>query len=203
MHGDTFRTSLLVLQGAVGIVLLIACANVANLLLARGTAQGAEMATRAAMGAARGRLFRQLLTEHLLLALGGGVLGYALARAGVAAIMLYRPAQIAPLASMRVDDGMFFFAVGVAVLTGAVFGVVPALQTSRADISGQLKQASRSGSAAHRRSWLRNSLVAGEVALALVLLVGAGLLPPLAPSDRRDPLDGGVALTPRARGLRS
>jgi len=176
MLGSTFRTSLLMLQAAVAIVLLIACANVANLLLARGAGQGTEMAVRAAIGAARGRRFRQLLTEHLVLALSGGVLGYGLARAAVALIIRMRPDSMNGLASARVDGWIFFFTIGIAALTGMLFGVVPALQASRPQITAQLGQDARGGASSQRRSWLRNGLVATEVALALLLLVGAGLL---------------------------
>ncbi|MGD8329061.1 MAG: ABC transporter permease [Acidobacteriota bacterium] len=174
--GSTFRTSLVMLQAAVAIVLLIACANVANLLLARGAGQGTEMAVRAAIGAARGRLFRQLLTEHLVLALSGGLLGYGLARVAVAAIIRLRPEDMYGLVSARVDGWIFFFTMGVAALTGVLFGIVPALQASRPQIAAQLGQDARGGSSSQRRSWLRNGLVATEVALALLLLVGAGLL---------------------------
>jgi putative ABC transport system permease protein len=176
LQGDDFRVSLLVFQAAVAMVLLIACANVANLLVARGMNESKEMALRAAIGAGRGRLFRQLLTEHLLLALGGGVLGYGLARLGVAVIVWLRPEQLSGLASVRVDGWIFFFAIGLAALTGMTFGVIPALHGSRPDLSSRLDQTARSVSAPHRRSWLRNGLVAAEMALALILLVGAGLL---------------------------
>jgi putative ABC transport system permease protein len=176
LQPESFHVSLLVFQAAVGMVLLIACANVANLLVARGIIEGREMALRAALGAGRARLFRQLLTEHLLLALGGGLLGYGLARVGVAAIVWLRPEQISSLTAVRIDGWIFFFAMGLAALTGVTFGVIPAIHGSRPDLSSQLDQAARSVSAPHRRSWLRNGLVAAEVALAVILLVGAGLL---------------------------
>ncbi len=177
LHGSRFGTSLLVLQAAVAIVLLIACANVANLLLARGAGQGAEMALRAAIGASRGRLLRQLLTEHLLLALGGGLLGYALARAAVAAIILLRPERMTALATARIDGWIFFVAMGIAALTGVLFGLGPALQASRPGLSAGLGRSSGTGRRGlFGRSFARDSLVVAEVAMALLLLVGAGLL---------------------------
>jgi putative ABC transport system permease protein len=176
LHGDRFSTSLFMLQAAVAMVLLIACANVANLLLARGVGQGNEMALRAAIGAPRGRLVRQMLTEHLLLAAGGGLAGYGLARGAVAAIVALRPEQMTSLATVRIDGWVFFFAMGIAALTGLLFGAGPALQVSRQDLAGQIKDAARASSPSRGHGWLRGALVVGEVALALLLLVGAGLL---------------------------
>ena len=176
MVGENFRTSLFTLQAAVGFVLLIACANVANLLLARGTAQQREMAVRAAMGAGRGRMLRQLLTENLLLAIAGGLLGYGLARLGVTVIMALRPESMYDLETVRADPTMLWFALGVSVLTGVVFGLFPAMHGSRPDVLDQLKDATRTGTPASRRVWARNMFVVGEVALSIVLLVGAGLL---------------------------
>jgi putative ABC transport system permease protein len=176
MVGDDFRTSLFTLQAAVGFVLLIACANVANLLLARGTAQQREMAVRAAMGAGRGRMLRQLLTENLLLAIAGGLLGYGLARLGVTVIMALRPESMHNLQTVRADPSLLWFALGVSVLTGVVFGLLPAMHGSRPDVLDQLKDATRAGTPSSRRVWVRNSFVVAEVALSIVLLVGAGLL---------------------------
>jgi len=176
MVGDNFRTSLFTLQAAVGFVLLIACANVANLLLARGTAQQREMAVRAAMGAGRGRLLRQLLAENLLLAIAGGLLGYGLARLGVTVLIALRPESMQNLETIRVDPSMLWFALGVSVLTGIVFGLLPAMQGSRPDVLDQLKDATRSGTPSSRRVSVRNMFVVAEVALSIVLLVGAGLL---------------------------
>ena len=176
LHAASFSASLVMLQAAVAMVLLIACANVANLLLARGAGQRGEMAMRAALGASRRRLLRQLLTEHLVLALAGGLLGYGLARGSVAAIALLRPESMTSLATLRVDGWIFFFAMGVAALTGALFGFAPALQASRQNLSVQLRESGARSSGARGRTWLRNALVVAEVGLAMLLLVGAGLL---------------------------
>ena len=138
MIGDNFRTSILAIQVAVGFVLLIACANVANLLLARGTARQREMAVRAALGAGRGRLLRQLLTENLMLALAGGIVGYGFARAGVGALMALKPERMGNLDTVRVDPSMLLFALGVAALTGVIFGFAPAWHSSRPDVLAQI-----------------------------------------------------------------
>ena len=167
------RATLWVLFGAVGFVLLIACANIANLLLARASARQKEMAIRAAMGAGRWRLLKQLLTESVMVAFVGGGLGLLIAYWGIKLILYISPTAIPRSQEVGLDWTVTGFTLGVSFLTGVVFGIVPALQASDVDVHETLKETGRGTS---RRHWLRNSLVVVEVATTMVLLIGAGLM---------------------------
>ena len=169
------RTSLQLLLGAVAFLLLIACANVANLQLARGTARAREMAVRMSIGAGRGRLLRQLLTESVLLSLAGGALGVLFAFGAIRSIVGLMPEFYVPNESrVTINIPVLLFSLGVSVLTGIVFGLVPALQTSKPDVTDALR-AGRSTGAGPHGGRTRNLLVVIEVALSVVLLVSAGL----------------------------
>ncbi len=170
------RASMWVLLGAVGFLLLMACVNVANLLLARGASRQREIAIRAALGASRGRLVAQFLAESLALAIAGGVLGLLLARASILLVSRLGPASIPRLTEARFDGRLFLFALAVSLITGILFGIAPALQGSRANISSALVEGGRSGTTGRGARWLRSTLVVAEIALALVVLIGAGLL---------------------------
>ncbi|MBO0727572.1 MAG: ABC transporter permease, partial [Blastocatellia bacterium] len=168
------RRALLVLFAAVGLVLLIACANAANLLLMRATVRQKEMAIRAAIGGRRLRLIRQLLTESLLIAALGATGGLALAWVGVKALVALGPDNLPRLQEINVDGPVLFFTLAISILTGLIFGLAPALQASKPDLQHTLKEG---GAAATRgRHGLRNLLVIGEMAIAMTLLVGAGLM---------------------------
>jgi putative ABC transport system permease protein len=177
--GDV-RFGLLLLFGAVGFVLLIACANVANLLMARATIRRREIAIRSALGAGRARLMWQLLTESLLLSLAGGVLGLGLGYVGVRALLAINPSDIPRIgeqgAAVALDWRVLVFTLVAAILTGILFGLVPALNTSRSDINSTLRESGARSGAGLRHNKARAVLVITEMALALVLLVGAALL---------------------------
>ena len=167
---------LLILLGAVGLVVLIACANIANLLLARATGRAKEIAVRVALGAGRARVFRQLLTESVLLGLSAGVAGLILAYGGVAGIKALASDQLPHLSSIRVDGWVLAFTFGLSILTGILFGLAPAWQSSEIDLNDVLRASGRGSTSGAKRRWIRNVLVAVEVALAIVLLIGSGLL---------------------------
>jgi putative ABC transport system permease protein len=169
------KTALLVLLAAVGLVLLIACANVANLLLARGAVRQREIAIRIALGAGRGRLIRQLFTESLLIGLSGGVLGLLLAVWCVDVLIGLGP-NVPRLQEVGIDRPVLVFTFALAVLTSVIFGLVPALQSSKTDLNETLKESGRSATGGARRRVLGKSLVVVEVALSFVLLAGAGLM---------------------------
>jgi putative ABC transport system permease protein len=173
--GDQLRTALLVLLGAVGLVLLIACANIANLLLSRAVARQSEIAVRTALGASRGRLIRQLLTESLSISLAGGIAGVFLATWAVRAIQAALPQGLLPISDLHVDSGVMLFALAITLGTGILFGLAPAWHTAKTDLNTVLKQGGRAAAGGAKGS-IRNALAAAELALATILLAGAGLL---------------------------
>lgn len=171
-----FRRALIVLLGAVGAVLLIACANLSNLLLARSASRRKEIAVRVALGAGRVRLIRQMLTESTLLACCGAAVGVAIAVAATRSLSGLQAMNIPLLHAIRVDGLALMFATAAAFATGLIFGIVPALQVSGGDLHDGLKENARGSSEGRRGGWIRDALVVSEIALACVLLVGAGLL---------------------------
>jgi predicted permease len=179
MTGDV-RPALLVLMGAVSFVLLIACANVANLLLARASGRQRELAIRSAIGASRWRIVRQLLTESLVLGALGGVLGLALGYAGVKVLLALTPGNVPRIGEagtgVHLDGSVMLFTVGISLFTGILFGLFPALQASRPDLNTTLKEASGRSGTGMKQNKARGLLVISEMALAVVLLVGAALL---------------------------
>jgi predicted permease len=170
------RTPLLILLGSVGFVMLIACVNIASLSLGRTSARETELAVRAALGAGRGRIARQILTESIVLALGGGTAGLTLAVIGTRGLVALAPGELPLLHAVRLDGVVFAFALGLTVLSGLLFGVVPAIQGSRHSTSDRLRSGSRGASSGLAGGRLRSALVIAEVALAISLLAGAGLL---------------------------
>ncbi len=174
------RSSLFILLGAVSLVLLIACANVANLLLVRASGRKREFAIRVSMGATRGRIVRQLLTESILLAFTGGVFGLILGYLGVRGLLALSPGDIPRIgehgASVGIDWRVLAFTVGVSLLTGILFGLFPAIGASRPDLNSTLKESSNRSGTGFRQSKVRSLLVISEVSLAIVLLIGAALL---------------------------
>jgi putative ABC transport system permease protein len=170
------RPALLAILGAVGLLLVIACANSANLLLARASGRGREIAVRAALGAGRGRIIRQLLTESVLLSLGGAALGIAVAYWAMPLLLSSTPAQFRGYQEVRLDSTVLLVTLSIAVGTGILFGLAPAIALSRPDLVEAFKHDGTRSVGSARSAWLRQSLVVGEVALCMLLLVGAALL---------------------------
>ena len=170
------RRALLILFAAVSLVLLIACANFANLLLARAAERGREIVIRTALGAGRWRIIRQLLTESILISLVGGAVGVVIAWWGTSLLIALKPENLPRLQEIDVDLRVFAFTLGVSILTGLIFGLLPAWTTSRVAASEGLKESGRSSTSSRTQQRVRSALVVGELAVALILLVGAGLL---------------------------
>jgi putative ABC transport system permease protein len=172
---EPVRQPLLILFGAVAFVLLIACVNVSNLLLARATTRTGEIAVRSALGAGRGRLIRQLLAESIVLSLAGGAAGLLLASWGVKALMAVAPSDLPRASGVQIDAVVLAFSVAISIVSGIVFGTAPAVVASSPDLTVFLRDAGRDGRSGGARGRLRAALVTAQVALALVLLAGAGL----------------------------
>ncbi len=173
---EDYRHFVLALLGAVGFLLLIACANITNLLLVKATARVREMAVRTALGASRIRLMRQVVTESVLLAIIGGAAGVALTYAGIPALVALVPIELPHWMSFAIDGRVLGFALGVCLLTSLLFGLTPAFVASRVELTSALKEGSLSSTSGRGRQFLRHALVVGEVALSLTLLIGAGLM---------------------------
>lgn len=170
------RPALLILVGAVGLVLLIACVNVANLLLARASGREREIAVRTALGATRSLIIRQMLTESMLVALAGGAIGLLLGIWGVKVLVSLSPGNIPRLETSTLDSTLLLFTIGISLLTGLIFGLIPALQATKLNLSESLREGGRGTAGSIRSRRVQNLLVVSEIALSLVLLIGAGLL---------------------------
>ena len=173
--GD-YRHALWMLLGAVGFVLLIASINLASLSLARASTRHREMAIGTAHGATRWRLIRQMTTENLLLALSGGVIGLLLAWWGINFLLAFSPAGMPRLSEVALDARVLFFTLAVSLLSGSIFGILPAVTASRVDLNEELKSGGRGGNDGTGRNRVRSALVVAEIAISLVLLLSAGLL---------------------------